>query len=152
MRHHTLLTCVDMCRCGFLRHHHKDSARFVWRRDPTCFVYENGHVVSEKPECPGKDILQFAAYSYDNGLKPFQHQGDLLKIFATQFHPDTEYNLELDFQDEKTIYRVYDADMNLLEEQFVNQRYCKHPERGYKLGLYFGGQCRAPSAVSACYE
>eukprot|EP01032_Pedospumella_encystans_P029608 gene29608-33432_t len=71
-------------RCGYAHGHHVDSDRFVWRRcsDPSCNLY-----------IEGTKRVQLAAYSYDNGVAPFENPKDLMKEFATTIETDKKYML-----------------------------------------------------------
>ena len=58
-------------RCGF-SHHHKDSDRFVWRRAQDCIDYSTV-VEGEIENCPQAGMVEIAAYTYDDGLKPYEN-------------------------------------------------------------------------------
>jgi hypothetical protein len=53
-------------RCGFLTHHHTESDRFVWRRPPSCIIFENGRVIGERNNCTLQNKIEIAAYAYGN--------------------------------------------------------------------------------------
>jgi len=81
--------------------HHDDSDRFVWRRAQSCLDYQ-GKIVEEKSDCDESGKIELAAYAYDKGLKPFQHQGTLLKQFDTLIDIETYYRYRLTFNDDST--------------------------------------------------
>ncbi len=145
-----------MTRCGFLTDNHKDSDRFVWRRAQSCVIIQDGQfTVGEIDNCPEKNLIEIAAYTYDNGDRPFdsQNQGRLLKIFKTKVRVEESYGYKLTNKPTNTIFELFDSNSNLLETQIVDHRDCGS---SYKQGtlnkLYFGGQCPAPSQVDVCYE
>ncbi|CAF4752884.1 unnamed protein product, partial [Rotaria magnacalcarata] len=80
-------------RCGYLTSNHKDSDRFVFRRVGSCLRYEAGHVVGENDNCAEANLIEIAAYAYDNSLKPFENQGTLLKEFSTRLQVDSWYKV-----------------------------------------------------------
>ncbi|CAF4723990.1 unnamed protein product, partial [Rotaria socialis] len=110
------------CRCGYLTSNHKDSDRFVFRRVGSCLRYEAGHVVGENDNCADANLIEIAAYAYDNSLKPFENQGTLLKEFSTRLLVDSWYKVTLIFQATKTIYQLFDANEQLLETQEIAHR------------------------------
>jgi len=113
----------------------------------------NGAVVGIKSDCPESNLIELAAYGYDNNLKPFEHQGTLLKEFKTKLEVEKWYVIKLEFQKTKTIYQIYDeTNTNLLETQEIEHRSCSDFNKGMKQGLYFGGQCPAPQTISVCYD
>lgn len=138
-------------RCGYMHDHHKDSDRFVFRRcsDPTCPVYIDD----------GVPRIQLAAYSYDNGVAPYNEPGTsmgLLQEFSTPVLANTEYTLRLtmDAAGLSSFYLYQTSDGQLLEVQTVS-----HPttcpenfNEGTVNGLYFGGDCRAPLDVEVTYK
>ncbi|CAF0739282.1 unnamed protein product [Adineta steineri] len=140
------------CRCGYLTSNHKDSDRFVFRRANSCVQHENGYTVGEVEDCSEKDLVEIAAYAYDDSRKPFEHQGTLLKEFATKLRVDTWYKVTLIFEEAKTTYQLFDDEGQHLETQEIIHRQCKDFKLGTWQDLYFGGQCPAPQAVSVCYE
>lgn len=140
------------CRCGYLTSNHKDSDRFVFRRVGNCLAYEGGRVVSEKENCDQADLIEIAAYAYDNSVKPFENQGTLLKQFSTLLRVDAWYKVQLTFEETKTIYELFDNNNQLLETQEIAHRQCKDYKLGMMQDLYFGGQCPAPQDVSVCYD
>ncbi|CAF4643981.1 unnamed protein product, partial [Rotaria socialis] len=113
------------CRCGYLTSNHKDSDRFVFRRVGSCLRYEAGHVVGENDNCADANLIEIAAYAYDNSLKPFENQGTLLKEFSTRLLVDSWYKVTLIFQATKTIYQLFDANEQLLETQEIAHRQLK---------------------------
>ncbi|UJR31656.1 hypothetical protein I4U23_019137 [Adineta vaga] len=140
------------CRCGYITSNHKDSDRFVFRRAQSCVRFADGRVASEDTDCPEIDDIEIAAYAYDNSLKPFEHQGTLLKEFQTKLKIDTWYKVTLTFEETKTTYQLFADNDQLLETQEITHRQCKDYKLGMMQDLYFGGQCPAPQAVSVCYE
>lgn len=140
------------CRCGYFTSNHKDSDRFVFRRAGSCLKYESGRVVSEVNGCAESDLIEIAAYGYDNSAKPFENQGTLLKEFKTKLRVDDWYKVSLIFEETRTIYQLFDDQNQLLETQEIAHRACKDYKLGMMQDLYFGGQCPAPQDVSVCYE
>jgi len=123
-------------RCGFFHHHHLDSDRFVWRAHPDI----NG-------------TIQLAAYAYDNGRLPYQNDGTLLKIFQTTTDPGTSLGSRIQFYLDRSVYTLYHSNGTVLESlTIVHENQCQNFDRGYMLGLYFGGTCTAPAVVSVCYK
>ncbi|CAF1436699.1 unnamed protein product [Adineta ricciae] len=140
-------------RCGYLTSTQMDLDRFVWRRPSSCLQYDSkGYVVNEYDDCPEKNLIELAASAYDNGLKPFEHPGVLLKEFTTKPQINTWYNFKLIFEDTKTTYQLLDESNQLLESQFINHHSCEQFNFGMIHGLYFGGECPAPQDVSVCYD
>jgi hypothetical protein len=140
------------CRCGYLTSNHKDSDRFVFRRAGSCLLYEGERVVGVNDACEESDLMEIAAYAYDNSAKPFENQGTLLKEFNTKLRVDTWYKLSLTSEETKTTYQLFDANSQLLETQEIVHRQCKDYKLGMMQDLYFGGQCPAPQDVSVCYD
>ena len=127
-------------RCGYTHSHHKDSDRFVWRRQ----ILPDGIT-------PGSGI-EIAAYSYDDGVKPYDPpNANLLQSFSTILQPNVAYTLKLDLSDpSNTIYELNSS--NIRERKVVKHaNNCSSARKGYELSLYFGGQCTAPSTVTVCY-
>lgn len=140
-------------RCGFNMTNHEDSDRFVWRRAISCFIFDaQGHVIGEKTNCSEANLIEIAAYAYDGGRKPFQHQGTLLKEFTTKVRVNDWIKFTLNFRSTETIYRLFDDHNRLLETQTIEHRTCKQFRRGTRQGFYFGGVCPAPQPVSVCYQ
>lgn len=119
-------------RCA--RHHHQDSDRFVWRQHA-----ETGNI-------------EIAAYSYDNGDKPFQNQGRLLKAFTTVIEPGQEVQSKMHLMQNATLFSL--KPLNGTEETILieHPNECSNYRIGYKLFLYWGGNCRAPSKVKVCFR
>jgi len=142
------------CRCGFLTSNHKDSDRFVFRRANSCLNFnDDGTILNEKSGCQESNLIEIAAYAYDNSLKPFERIGTLLKEFNTKLEVEKWYVLKLTFEETRTIYQIYDeTNTNLLETQEITHRSCSDYNKGMKQGLYFGGQCPAPQLISVCYD
>lgn len=133
-------------RCGYTNSHHDDSDRFTWRRctSSACAGYD---------ESLGKRV-QIAAYSYDNGAKPYPDNPELLKVFNTLLIPNVMYMLTLEM-DESGLsqYHLSDSDGDSIETQTVqHQNACaENYNEGTVHGLYFGGDCRAPEDVTIQY-
>lgn len=139
-------------RCGLFTSNHKDSDRFVWRRAGSCLQYDSlGHVTGEVQKCPGSKFIEWTASAYDNGRKPFEHIGALLKEFSTKLRINKTYKLTITFQQTQTIYQLSNTASRVLEIQTIDHRSCDQFHVGVMQGLYFGGQCPAPQAVSVCY-
>ena len=128
-------------RCGFAHPHHLDSDRFVWRRQ----MQPDGIT-------PGS-MIEIAAYSYDDGSNPYNPPDtNLLQPFTTILQPDVPYNLSLNLSDpSKTIFTLI-AETVRESKTVEHTNACKRAAEGYRLSLYFGGQCRAPSNVTVCYN
>ena len=130
-------------RCGFAHAHHQDSDRFVWRRQ-----------MADDGATPG-DAIELAAYSYDGGVNPNSPPNpNLLQPFSTTLQPGIAYALLLDVSDPaSSIFEVSaPAPASVQESKTVEHaNACARAAEGYRLSLYFGGQCRAPSTVSVCY-
>jgi hypothetical protein len=142
-------------RCGYETNNHQDSDRFVWRRDVSCLIYDSsGHVIGEKTNCPEANLIELAAYAYDDGLKPFQHIGKLLKQFSTKLHVNKWYQLTITFHETETTYYLSESDHHpqILETQTIHHRLCPEFTHGTMQSFYFGGICPAPQAVSVCYN
>ena len=93
--------------------------------------------------------------SYDNGTKPYPDNPTLLKRFATLLQPNVRYTLRMQFLANATNFLLLDGSPQpkLLEQQTVHHAHqCKQFNEGYRLGLYFGGGCPAPSEVTVCYR
>ena len=101
--------------------------------------------------CPYLNLVQVAAYAYDDGHIPYQN-ASLLHIFPTLLNIEAVYTLTLNFNPVNTVYTIWDAAGTTVLEQFtMKHRSCNNYQQGYGLGLYFGGQCPAPQQVSICY-
>ena len=128
-------------RCGFTHSHHKDSDRFVWRRQ----ILRDGITLGS--------AIEIAAYSYDKGVKPYDPpNSNLLQPFSTILQPNVAYTLKLDLSDpSNTIYEINSSKIH--ERKVVNHaNNCSSAQEGYELSLYYGGQCTAPSTVTVCYN
>eukprot|EP01122_Echinamoeba_exundans_P002624 TRINITY_DN12581_c0_g1_i1.p1 TRINITY_DN12581_c0_g1~~TRINITY_DN12581_c0_g1_i1.p1 ORF type:complete len:266 (-),score=6.83 TRINITY_DN12581_c0_g1_i1:99-896(-) len=139
-------------RCGYFMFHHEYSDRFVWRRAQDCLVINGSHVIGTKPNCPDANKIEVAAYAYDMGHAPYQNS-TLLQIFSTKLDVGVTYTTQIDFLLDSSVYSLFDATgANLLEQHTIQHTACGSFKEGYKLGLYFGGQCPAPSDVTVCYS
>mmetsp|Transcript_3349 Transcript_3349/g.3317 ORF Transcript_3349/g.3317 Transcript_3349/m.3317 type:complete len:219 (-) Transcript_3349:8-664(-) len=125
-------------RCGYANSHHDDSDRFVWRR---------ASVSNDNT------LISLGAYSYDNGKKPFETPG-LLKSFTTLLYPNTIYTLTLDMNETGlSTYTLLTENGEFLEQQTIqHENLCvDNFYEGTVHGLYFGGDCRAPTDVTIQY-
>lgn len=59
---------------------HVNSDRFVWRKDPS-----------------SEGLIQLAAYSYDEAVKPYPDNPTLLKPFNTRVKPGDWYVYQIEF-------------------------------------------------------
>jgi len=127
-------------RCGYVHSHHQDSDRFVWRRQ----MLSDG--------TPGSAI-ELAAYSYDNGVNPYNPPNpNLLQPFSTILQPGVPYDLHLDLSDPaNSIFKLTAPTQQPETRTVKHTNACSRAAQGYKLSLYFGGQCAAPSDVTVCY-
>lgn len=140
-------------RCNNYLTPHQDSDRFVWRRSQKCVSFNGQYLLGENSNCDELDLIEIAAYTYDNGDKPFQNQGRLLKEFKNKIKIDLWYGYRLRINQNNTQYELLDSNGNLLESVLVEHRDCGISSfNGSLLGFYFGGQCPAPQAVTACYN
>ena len=123
-------------RCGYLHSHHQDSDRFVWRRT----------------DADGK--VELATYSYDGGRRPYSPDDPhLLQPFATLLSVNVTYRLSMHVASATTNFTLYTRHGSLLEQkQNQHKNQCALAARGYRLGFYFGGQCPAPTPVTACFS
>lgn len=121
-------------RCGMLNSNHKDSDRFIWRRAQSCLIYNSSFVIGEVTDCGEKDLIEVAAYTYDNGDIPYlpENQGRLLKIFKTKLKIETWYKFALLIFRTFTAYEIYDANGNLIEQESIEHRDCGS---GYQYGV-----------------
>ena len=128
------------------------SDRFVWRRAGSCVLFQGGYSVGEDADCAEKDLIELAAYTYDNSDKPFEHQGRLLKEFKTKVRVDEWYGYKLTIYPTYTVYELSTKDGELLEQITIEHRDCGSTMLvGNMQKFYFGGQCPAPQTVKACY-
>jgi hypothetical protein len=140
-------------RCGFLNDIHKDSDRFVWRRAQSCVVFDGSFSVGEVDNCAEKNLIEIAAYSYDNYDKPFENQGRLLKEFKTKVRVEQKYGYRITNTATNSVFDLFDSDGSLIESKVIDHRDCGSSFKQGTIGkLYFGGQCPAPSQVDVCYE
>ena len=112
--------------------------------DPSCNAY-----------IEGTKRVQLAAYSYDNGVAPFENPKDLMKEFATTIETDKKYMLIMAMDETGlSTFTLADASGNPLETQTV-QHTVTCPDNyfeGTVQGWYFGGTCRAPEDVLVTYS
>jgi hypothetical protein len=132
-------------RCGYAESNHQNSDRFVWRRcsDASCDAYD------------GTAKIQLAAYSYDDGTKPYPDNPDLLKVFHTLVSAEVPYEYALRMDDSgASTFQLADQTGALLETIVVNHktRCVDNYYQGSLQGFYFGGQCTAPEQVSVIYS
>jgi hypothetical protein len=140
------------CRCGYLTNNHKDSDRFVFRRALDCFVDESGLANNDINNCSRSDLIEIAAYAYDNGTQPIDDPDRLLKEFSTKLHVNIWYKMTMIFEEAKTTYQLFDDNNQLLETQEIDHRQCNNFKLGAMQELYFGGICPAPQDVTLCYD
>ena len=139
-------------RCGYFVSNHKDSDRFMWRRVPTCLIYSaSGTVIGQNTNCSEANLIEICAAAYDNGVRPYENEGTLLKQFSTKLQVNVWYRLTLRFSSSQTIYELADSANVLIESQTINHRTCSNFNQGSMQNLYFGGQCAAPQPVTVCY-
>ena len=140
-------------RCGYFADNQKDSDRFMWRRVPSCLIYNSsGFVIGQNNNCPEANLIDLCAAAYDNGVRPYENEGTLLKQFSTRLQVGVWYRLTLRFSSNQTIYELADSIDALIESKTINHRVCSSFNQGSMQNFYFGGQCAAPQLVSACYE
>ena len=140
-------------RCGYLNDPHEDSDRFMWRRATSCLIFDSeGHVIGEKTNCPEANLIELAAAAYDDGARPYDNPGTLLKLFVVKLQVNIWYRLTLQFSANQTIYQLFNDMDSILETQTIDHRLCPQFNEGALLGFYFGGECPAPQAVTTCYE
>ncbi|RMZ94539.1 hypothetical protein BpHYR1_044535, partial [Brachionus plicatilis] len=142
-------------RCGIFNSNHKDSDRFIWRRAQSCLIFSSTFVMGELDDCAEKNLIEIAAYTYDNGDVPYesQNQGRLLKTFKTKVKIETWYIYKLLINQLFTEYQLMDDNGNLLESLRIEHRDCGSSYyTGLLQNLYFGGQCPAPQEVSVAYR
>ena len=137
-------------RCGYLHDHHQDSDRFFFRRcsDGSCNSYN------------GTNTIQIAAYSYDNGVKPYTGEDTgLLKVFANTLLPETYYQLQLSMDSNgKSTFTLYSYDKATEDAVVIETQYVYHKTlctknyfEGTVQGLYNGGTCEAPLEIAVEY-
>lgn len=86
------------------------------------------------------------------GSAPYQNSS-LLHVFSTLLTIGETYTVQIEFKMSAGVYSLFDAaGTQLLEQHSIGHTPCESVADGYKLGLYFGGQCPAPQAVSVCYS
>ena len=128
-------------RCGIFNSNHKDSVRFIWRRAQSCLQFSSPYVIGEHENCAEKDLIELAAYTYDNGDIPYepQNQGRLLKIFQTKVKVETWYIYKIVIKALHAEYQLFDEDNNLLETLTIYHRDCGSSYyTGLLQNLYFG--------------
>jgi hypothetical protein len=125
-------------RCGYVNSHHDDSDRFVWKR---------------ATDASDNTLIALGAYSYDNGKKPYETPS-LLKTFATLLSPNVIYTLSMTMEETGlTKYVLLTETGEFLEQQDIqHENLCtENYFEGTVHGLYFGGDCRAPTPVTIQY-
>ena len=128
-------------RCGMFNSNHQDSDRFVWRRAQSCLKFNGEYVTGVVENCVEEDLIELAAYTYDNGALPFtaENQGRLLKIFNTKVKVDTWYIYKLIISTNNTVYQLFNDENQLLESQTIEHRECGSSFYiGALQSLYFG--------------
>ncbi len=146
-------TLTDLCGAGKTLLHFRTfqhlnlcltSVRVFRCSDPSCDAY-----------IEGTKRVQLAAYSYDNGVAPFENPKDLMKEFATTIETDKKYMLIMAMDETGlSTFTLADASGNPLETQTV-QHTVTCPDNyfeGTVQGWYFGGTCRAPEDVLVTYS
>jgi hypothetical protein len=133
------------CRCGYLTSNHQDSDRFVFRHAMNCLDDKTNN-------CSRLDLIEIAAYAYDNGVAPIDDPTRLLKEFSTKLLINNWYKITMIFEENKTTYLLYDNNGQHLETQEIDHRSCSNFNLGIMQGLYFGGVCPAPQDVTVCYD
>ena len=123
-------------RCGLLNSHHEDSDRFVWRR------------------AQGSDgLIEIAAYSYDGARRPFgPTDPNLLQSFSNLLLVGTPYLLAMHVEPRQTVFTLQLSNYSIESRTVLHAHTCTAATSGYVLGLYFGGSCPAPTAVTVCYQ
>jgi hypothetical protein len=98
--------------------------------------------------------MELAAYTYDHGLKPFEHIGTLLKEFKTLVKIGEWVNLEIDLDVNRSTYKILSSNGTIVETQIIDRKDCSSGPDSFLFvqSLYFGGQCPAPQRVDVCYE
>ena len=140
-------------RCGYFNDPHQDSDRFMWRRVPTCLIYNSsGIVIGQNSNCPEANLIDLTAAAYDSGVRPYENEGTLLKTYSTRLQVGVWYQLKLIFSSNQTIYELSNNVGALIESKTINHRVCSSFNQGAMQSFYFGGQCVAPQAVTACYQ
>jgi hypothetical protein len=140
-------------RCGYFNSNHQDADRFVWRCAGSCLIYDTtGHVIGEKTNYSEANLVELAASTYDDGLKPYEHPGTLQKEFTIKLEINTWYRLTLILSETITTYQLFDNTDLILETQTINHRSCSEFDHGMKQGFYFGGECPTPQAISVYYD
>jgi len=124
----------------------------VWRRAQSCLIYNGSSVVGEVPNCPEANLIEIAAYSYNNKSIPFQHVGTLLKEFNTTVQAEVWYNYTIVLEGTQTLFTIATANGTVLETQSIEHWDCEDTNHGNYLTFYFGGVCPAPQEVGLCYS
>ena len=132
---------------------HTNSDRFVWRRPENCMKYSNGVYVGLDQNCSDINKVELAAYSYDNGREPFSGgNSDLLKIFHTLVEIGKQYLYTIKYGSDYTLFTLSTIEGIELETHEILHTSCSTYSEGFLLTWYFGGQCPAPSDVTACFK
>ena len=128
-------------RCGYFRHVHRDSDRFVWRRETL-----GGGALGSR--------IEVAAYAYDNHVPPIDsgtENAALFHRFDILLETQSLYRLQLTLSPNATTYEISDLYGTVLGLHTIEHTTCDNPQRGTHQGLYFGGAQPAPSTVTCCY-
>lgn len=104
---------------GYFWHHHKDSARFGWRCDGNRFI--------------------ISAYCYVNGARVIK---ELCSLVANR-----TYVMELKVLSDKYHFKVSDAEQPAITYSEDNITRYHQKKWSYPLGLYFGGDMKAPHDI-----
>jgi hypothetical protein len=108
-----------LCGIGYLPGHHKDSARFGWVYDR-----ETGLIVIN-------------AYCYINGRRDIQ--SICFCIVGNQYH------MSIDILNSQYCFRVYDNEGQ--QKGMIMVKHCQNKKFKYRLGVYFGGNQKAPHEI-----
>ena len=77
----------DATRGGYETSNDQDSDRFVRCCTLSCHIFDwRRHVIAEKTDCTEANLIEIAAYDYDDGRKPFQNIEILMKYFSRKWH------------------------------------------------------------------
>ena len=58
-------------------------SHYFWYAQSSCLIFDgSGHVIAEKTDCTEANLIEIAAYDYDDGRKSFQNIEILMKYFS----------------------------------------------------------------------